>query len=185
MKLLSAAACILVVSPLFAILPAAGQDLPSAVGVVTAPPGRQTGRDFAESVMMDNMFEFEASKLALESAHSPAVRQFAAEMVDAHRSMAAQFKPVLDGTMTGLEVTPPPAFDPQHRDMFSALQAADGPAFDALYMAEQASENRHLLAVYRGYARHGMVKPLREFAREMVPVVRGHIASLQELDNGA
>jgi len=177
-KTLLAAVCVAALIP---AVPALAQTDPAEVGVTTAPPWSQTGRSFVQHMMMSDKFEIAASQLALEKSGDPAIRDFARDMIASHREMGADLKAVSDATMVGNTVTPPPAFDPQHRDMYAALTGSFGRSFDRIYIAQQFDAHREALAYMEGYARNGGVWQLQNFARHTVPVIRDHLAMLHAI----
>ena len=179
-KSLMAAVCIAALIPL---VPAVAQ--PSQVGISTGAPGAQTGRDFVQFMMMSDKFEIAASQLALERSRDPSVRDFAAEMIAAHRATSDDLKAVSDSTNVGRSVTPPPAFDPQHNDMYNILTASFGRRFDDNYLAQQRDAHRDSLAHLEGYIDNGRVAPLQRFARRTAPMVRDHLAMLNGLRGDA
>jgi putative membrane protein len=181
-KSLMAAMCIAALIPL---VPAVAQTDPAQVGVSVGAPGAQTGRDFVQFMMMSDKFEIAASQLALERSPDPAIRDFAAHMIAAHRASSDDLKAVSDSTNVGRSVTPPPVFDPQHNDMYHALTASFGRRFDDIYLAQQRDAHREALAHLEGYIDNGRVWQLVRFARRTAPVVRDHLAMLNNLRGDA
>lgn len=175
-KSLFAAVCIAALMPL---VPATAQ--PSQVGISTGAPGAQTGRDFVQFMMMSDKFEIASSQLALERSRDPAVRDFARDMIAAHRESATDLKAISDGTNVGRTVTPPPAFDPQHNDMYNILAASFGRRFDDIYLAQQRDAHEDALAHLEGYADNGRVWQLARFARRTIPVIKDHLAMLHTI----
>jgi putative membrane protein len=165
------------------LVPADAQ--PSQVGISTGAPGAQTGRDFVQFMMMGDKFEIAASQLALERARDPAVRDFAAHMIAAHRASSDDLKAVSDSTNVGRSVTPPPVFDPQHNDMYHELTASFGRRFDNIYLAQQRDTHRDALAHLEGYIDNGRVWQLQRFARRTAPMVRDHLAMLNNIRSDA
>ena len=180
-KSLMVAVCIAALIPL---VPAVAQTSPSQVGVSTGAPGAQTGKDFVQFMMMSDKFEIAASQLALERARDPAIRDFAADMIAAHRESSADLKAVSDGTNVGRTVTPPPVLDPQHNDMYHALTASFGRRFEDIYLAQQRDAHEDALAHLEGYIDNGRVWQLQRFARRTAPMVRDHLAMLNGIRGG-
>jgi putative membrane protein len=95
--------------------------------------------------LMGGDFATVTSQLALQKASHPAVKQFAALEVaeQAATAMAFGAKP----GMAGLK--------PDHAAMVEKLQAAEGTAFDAMYIDGQIKGHRELLKIHKSYARNG------------------------------
>ena len=183
-KSVLAAVCTLALVPLTG-LPASAQTDPAQVGVSTAPPWSQTGKDFVQHMMMGNKFELEASRLALSKSRDPAIRDFARDMIAAHTEMGEDLKAASDSTLVGQTVTPPPVLDPQHQEMYAALDGSFGRNFDRIFINEQFDVHHDALATLEGYARHGGVWQLQRFASHTIPVVRDHLAMLRNLRGDA
>jgi len=182
-KLLLAALCTLL--PPCAAIPAAAQSFPEQVGYVTSSPGNRTAKDFAQAVMMGDKFVIVTGKLALERSSNPAVRGFATNMIPAHRKIWADMKRITDRSFVNRRITPPPLFDPPHTKMHRALLTSYGTAFDRLYVSQQMQVHQELIATLEGYARDkNGYAPLREFARQTVPVIRDHQAMLNGIHMG-
>ena len=181
-KTLLAAVCVAALIP---AVPALAQTDPAEVGVTTAVPWSQTGRSFVQHMMMSDKFEIAASQLALEKSGDPAIRDFARHMISAHREISDDLKAVSDSVLIGLTVTPPPVFDPQHRDMYAALDSSFGRSFDRIFIAQQFDAHREALAFVDGYARNGGIWQLRSFARRTAPVIRDHLAMLHTIRGDA
>jgi putative membrane protein len=185
MKLkLTTAVCALAAS--LALMPAASTALAadaSGVGISTGAPGAQTGKDFVQFMMMSDKFEIAAGRIALERARSPAIRDFAADMIAAHSESSAELKVASDSTLTGRMVTPPPNFDPRHQNMYNELTSSFGRRFERIYLAQQLDAHQEALDYLEGYAANGRVPELQRFARHTIPVVRDHLAMLRNVDN--
>lgn len=182
MKLvLTTAVCALALMPV-ASMPAGAANA-SGVGISTGVPGAQTGKDFVQFMMMSDKFEIAAGKLALERARSPAVRDFAADMIAAHSESSADLKAASDSTLVGRTVTPPPNFDPQHQNMYDELTSSFGRRFERIYLDQQLAAHQEALDYLEGYAANGRIDQLARFARHTAPVVRDHLAMLHNINN--
>ncbi len=181
-KYLLAAVCAAALMP---AVPALAQTEPDMVGVSDSRPWNQTGTTFVQNMMMGDKFEIESSRLALDKSANPAVRDFARDIIAAHTATSEDLKAVADRTIVGGMVTPPPRLDPQHLEMYHALEASFGSDFDREFIAQQFSAHRQALAFTEGYARHGAVPELRAFARRTAPVIRDHLAMLHRLRGDA
>jgi putative membrane protein len=178
-KPLLAALCTLLLP--CAAFPAAAQSFPEQVGFVSSSPGNQTAKDFVQAVMMSDKFAIVTGKLALERSQNQAIRAFASDMIAAHRKIETDMKRITDRSFVNRRVTPPPVFDPDRTKLHRALLVSYGPAFDRLYVSQQIQIHQELLDYLEGYADKGGYRPLQDFARKMVPVVRGHQAMLSRI----
>lgn len=166
-------------------MPAAAQSFPEQVGIVTSSPENRTAKDFAQAVMMSDKFVIVTAKLALERSSDPAIRDFATDMIAAHRKIWRDMKRVTDRSFVNRRITPPPVFDPDHTKRHRALLVSYGAAFDRLYLSQQFDVHQELMATLEGYVHKGGYPPLQEFARQTVPVIREHQAMLSRIHVGA
>jgi putative membrane protein len=155
----------------------------SGVGISTGAPGAQTGRDFVQFMMMSDKFEIAAGRIALERARSPAVRDFARDMIAAHSESSADLKAASDRTLTGRMVTPPPNFDPQHQNMYNGLTSSFGRRFERIYIDQQIDAHQDALDHLEGYAANGRVPELQRFASHTAPIVADHLAMLRNINS--
>jgi putative membrane protein len=125
-----------------------------------------------------DLYEIESSRLALQRAPSPAVKQFAQMMIDHHTMTTQQVTQA--ATAAGL-TPPPPTLLPPHRELVDRLQPLNEAAFERMYLQQQRTAHRMALALHQNYASNGDTAQLRQVAATAVPVVQGHIDQLRSL----
>ena len=126
-----------------------------------------------------DMYEIESSRLALQRAQSPAVREFAQMMIDHHTMTTQQ---VTQAAQAAGLTPPPPSLLPPQRAMLDALTPVTGAAeCERLYVSQQRDAHRMALALHQNYANNGDRAQLRQAASSAVPVVQRHIDRLQSL----
>jgi putative membrane protein len=157
---------------------------PQQVGFVPSSPGHQTAKDFVQAMMMSDKFMIVTGNLALERSHDPAIRDFASDMIAAHRKIETDLKHVTDHSFVNRRVTPPPVFDPVHTKRHQALLFSYGPAFDRLYVSLQAEVLQESADTLDGYADKGGLPQLQDFSRQTLPVIRAHQAMLHGMQAG-
>lgn len=135
--------------------------------------------EFANQAAASDQFEIRSSQLAARQAGSAGVKSYASMLIAEHtkstnelRAAAAQAKPA---------VTPTPVLTPEQDANLTALAAAKGPAFDALYAQVQLPAHENALAALRGYAERGDQAALRAFAAKTAPVVEKHLEQARAL----
>jgi putative membrane protein len=89
---------------------------------------------FVEKAAMSDQFEIESSKLALQKATDPQIKQFAQQMIDEHSKSSDKLKATLQSA--GANMSPPagPALDAKHQALMDKLQKASGKEFERLYV---------------------------------------------------
>ncbi len=153
---------------------AAGQDMPMA-----APT---TALAFITEAAASDMFEIETGRLAQERATRAEVKQFARMMVEDHGRSSAELKKLAGGLTPA--VTPPTGLPAPLQTRLDALRAADGAAFDRLYLEQQAAAHDNALALHRAYAERGDNDALRSFADRTAGVVERHREQVRTLSAG-
>lgn len=153
----------------------------TAVDPAPAPvstPGTGATAGYAAAVAQADLYEIEASKLALERSNSPEIKQFAQMMIDGHSQTTTELKSAL--AAAGLAVTP--ALDPRHQTMLAALRDKTALAFDTAYLDQQSVIHGEALALHERYAGNGDNPVVKAFAAKTAPVVQAHLDTARKLD---
>ena len=122
-----------------------------------------------------DLFEIEASKLALGRARTARTREFAAMMIHAHTGTSAQ----LSFAGRRLNLLPTTVMQPRHRAMIGQLAASVD--FDVDYRRQQVAAHEDALRLHSGYAARGRSPTLRPIAANAVPILRRHLALLRRM----
>lgn len=154
-----------------------------AGGVQTSAPAELTAntREYVQMAAMVDLYEIEASKLALMRSRSEDVKNFAQEMVDAHTDASDELKARL--VRAGLIVELPTMLDADHQKKLDDLKAASAQTFDAHYAAQQKEAQDQALTLHRDYAMNGTVADLKAFAADIVPKIEMHVQMAAELQS--
>lgn len=156
---------------------AAGQDPAPAPAGSSQPVSVAT---FIEMARAGNAFEIETSRLALEKATAPALKSFARTMIDDHTRADRKLISVVRGIgqSPGTRVT----MEPRQRQQLEALSAATGAEFDRLYASAQLEAHQRAVRLFQAYADQGTNERLRQFARETLPILQGHLDQIEKLN---
>lgn len=150
----------------------------------TPTTGAQTtnvGTEFAMMAAMSDMFEIESSRIALQKAQSPQVKQFAQMMIDDHTRMSNDMKAAVQAA--GLTVTPPTQLSGDYQTWMSDLQQATGDDFGDKYLDHQQEAHERALALMENYAANGDTQQLKTLAAAAVPKIRAHLEMARRLDD--
>jgi putative membrane protein len=150
-----------------------------AVGQVSAEMTATT-KGFVTAAATSDMYEVTAGKIAVQRAQSPAVKEFAQKMVDAHTETTAKLKTILAGN--NINVTPPAHVDNRRQVMLDDLRGAKAQDFDHRYVAQQIAAHKEADILMRGYAKDGDSAPIRDFAFTTDKAVKMHLSMAQKLD---
>ncbi len=136
--------------------------------------------DFIQKAALSDMFEIEASKLALAKSKSTDIKAFAQMMIDAHTATSDAVKPIA----AGLKVNPPMALDASLQGKLDDLTKADAKSFDKTYLDQQTAAHNDALGLMKGYADNGQNPDLKAFAAATAPKVQEHLDHAKMLDKG-
>jgi putative membrane protein len=164
----------------FLLAGCAARDMEPPVGAAMAGAPTmlsEASRHYAMMTASANMLEVEKSRVALQRANSPVVRQFAQMMIDDHGRMLREAEPV----MRSLGIDPMQlGMAPQHRALLQRVQNAPAADFDRVYHEVQVNAHQESLMLQRGYAANGDNPQLRALAMQAVPVIERHLAHLSQ-----
>jgi putative membrane protein len=151
----------------------------SASGTATAATAPASAADYVRQAALSDMYEVQASRLALDRATSPSVKSFAQQMVTDHTATTNGLKATL--ASANLPATPPTALDARRVDMLGQLSRTSGGDFDRLYLQQQGAAHQEALLLHTAYAQGGDTPPLRTFAGQAAGRVQMHIDMLRQL----
>lgn len=135
---------------------------------------------FIEKARAGNAFEIESSRLALDKATQPALKNFARTMIDDHTRADQKLVSVVRsiGQAPGNKVE----MEPRQRRQIESLTAASGTEFDTLYASAQLEAHQMSVQLFQTYAETGTDERLRKFAAETLPVLQGHLEQIQKMN---
>src|ERR1700755_1066240 len=94
-----------------------------------------TTKGFINMAAVSDMYEVTAGKIALQRSSSPAVKEFAQKMVDAHTMTTEKLKGLI--AAHDITVTPPAHVDTLHEGLLDSLRGAKAGDFDHRYISQQ------------------------------------------------
>jgi putative membrane protein len=140
-----------------------------------------TTKGFVTATAISDMYEVTAGKIALERAQSPAVKEFAQKMVDAHTRTTEKLKGII--AANDITVAPPQHVDDLHQGLLDDLRAAKSGDFDHRYISQQIAAHKAADTLFRGYAKDGDLGALKRFASDTDPTIKEHLSMAQGLDS--
>lgn len=149
----------------------------AAAGSDMAPPAME----FVSMAGASDLYEIQSSQLLLQTSQNQDLRRFAQMMID-HHTMTT--RTVTEAARSAGMTPPPPRLDPMRAEMIRQLQAAQGPARDALYVQQQVEAHRLALQLHGAYADNGDRPELRTAAATAVPVVSRHYNDILRMSEG-
>jgi putative membrane protein len=138
-----------------------------------------TTQGFVTAAAISDMYEVTAGKLAIERSASPAVKEFAQKMVDAHTETTTKLKDII--ASNNIAVTPPAHVDNRRQGMLDNLRGASAAEFDNRYVTQQVAAHKEADILMRGYAKDGDNAKIRTFALATDAHVKMHLSMAQKL----
>ena len=135
--------------------------------------------NFLSMAASSDQLEIQASQLALQRSSNAGLRQIAQMLITDHTRMSQEMAAAAQGA--GL-TPPPPGLRPEHAGLLQQLQATPAASFDMAYRDAQIMAHQQALTLHQNYANGGDVPALRTVAGAAVPIVQGHLNSLQGMN---
>lgn len=172
-------AALLTAAALCVALPALGQSLGERTGVNAALGITPATQDFVSEAAQSNMFEIESSRLALERASNPAIKNFAQQMIADHSKTTQELKTLVANA--NMQATLPVTLDKAHTEMLDPLKTATGGEFNAAYRKAQVTAHESAVSLFKRYADGGDLPALKQFAAQTLPALQHHLEMAQSL----
>jgi putative membrane protein len=148
----------------------------SAQPAAAQPPSTQ---DFVNKVAVSDMFEIQASQLALEKQPDKDTKPFARRMVKDHEKTSKELKALIDSGK--VKATLPTALDSAHQKLLDDLKAKSGKDFDSSFDQAQVKGHQDAVALFEAYAKGGDNADLKKWAARTLPHLKQHLAMAEKL----
>ena len=135
-------------------------------------------KNFVEKIALSDMYEIEASKIALERSKVQPVKDYAQMMIDAHTATSGELAPLA----AAASVAPPTALDNDHVGKLDELRNASVEDFDDKYIDQQTDAHENALNTLKDFAMNGKDAGLQGFASKTAPAVDAHLQQVKALD---
>lgn len=132
---------------------------------------------FIQKAAASDQKEIMFSKLALERASSPQVKEFAQTMVTDHTKSTSLLQPIAAEHGVNLPENPQPASD----EKYQKLQKQSGVAFDKTYIEMMVEDHQDALHAFETEAGQASDPKLKEFISTVQPIVAHHLQMAKEL----
>lgn len=145
----------------------------------TNPTGVVPDSVFVRGAATSGANEIQAGRVAQQKATDPAVRAYAAQMVEDHTTANTQLKAIL--STKGVSVAEAP--DAEHVAALAKLSAMSGAAFDRAYMQQMVVDHQMTVALFDAETRNGTDRDIRSFAGTTLPILQHHLQMAQQWTN--
>ena len=141
----------------------------ASVALAQTPPGTSapSAQEFVNKVAISDMFEIQASQLALSKQADADTKPFAEKMVQDHQKTSSELKGVVEGSM--VKLTLPTSLDSEHQKMLNELNAKSGKDFDQTYDQIQVKAHREAVALFEAYSKSGEGFRAENLGRQNAP----------------
>jgi putative membrane protein len=141
-----------------------------------------TTKGFITAAAISDMYEVTAGEIAQQRAQSPAVKDFARQMVEAHKGTTSQLKSLI--ASHNIQLTPPVHVDNRRQGLLDDLRGAKAEDFDHRYISQQVAAHKEADILMRGYAKDGDNAAIRDFAANTDQTVKMHLSMAEKLNKG-
>lgn len=132
---------------------------------------------FVQSAAQSNIYEIGASRLAVESAQSQEVKDFAQKIIDDHTKSTAQLIQVTQD----LGIRPTADNTDAQQLMLNYLGTLEGAEFETAYLEQQVVAHEAAVGLFEIALATVQEQQLKAFAKQTLPVLEEHLQMAQEL----
>ncbi len=162
-----------------AVLALIGLAGPSEARIIKAKP--MAPSYFIQKAADSNRFEIESSKLALQKSNNAEIKKFAQRMIDDHTKIGDELK----GLLAKANLPEPGAkLDPKDQALLTKLEKEKEAVFDSNYVIAQRKGHVEAVRLVGAYARNGENPPLKQFASQILPILKEHLRLAEALPGG-
>ena len=136
-------------------------------------------QEFVNKVAISDMFEIQASQLALAKQADADTKPFAEKMVTDHHKTSSELKALVEGGKVKAKL--PIALDSEHQKLLDDLKAKSGKDFDQSYDQAQVKGHKEAVALFEAYANNGDDPELKSWAAKTLPHLKEHLSMAEKL----
>lgn len=138
-----------------------------------------TEQEFVTRAAANNLFEIESSELALNNAETDTVISFANKMIADHTQASTELMAIADDK----NLTVPTTLPQDKQQIINDLADQMGISFDKSYMDAQEAAHVEAVTLFELAAEDLEDQELRQFAEEMLPVLKMHLEMAEDIDD--
>jgi putative membrane protein len=133
--------------------------------------------DFLREAWLANLYQVEATALALNRSRSADMRALAEMLARDHAASQAQLR--LEAERMMADIQPPQGLDARRQTMIEHLRDAAVDRFDATFLDQQKAAHKEALTLFDGFANDPSNPSLLiAYAQAQLPILRQHQAQL-------
>jgi putative membrane protein len=128
-------------------------------------------QQFATNAASAGVAEVKLGQLAEQKAATQQVKDFGKRMVTDH----SEANDKLEATAKKQGVNIPTSMTPEDQATYDKLSKLYPTEFDKVYMADQVTDHKHVIAEFEREAKDGKDPAMRQFAENTLPTLREHL----------
>ena len=163
-------------------VPPSGMPEANPAATLTTPVNDTGAPGFITKAAISDMFEVQASKIALTRSTNKDVRGFARMMVRDHTKSTAALKAAI--AASGQAAALPDALPGDKKAMLDTLTTVAAADFDKNFMDAQVEGHQQTLDLMARYANDGDIPQIKAFAAKTGPVVQHHLDTAKQIRSG-
>jgi len=136
-----------------------------------------------QMVALNDIFEVELSKLALQKSNNSNVQAYASRLIKDHTASTERLAAILKAESINIGL--PTHIDPDHDKIIKSLQGLAGSEFDSGFARAQQQAHENILPVLTRYRDSGRDKSLQAFAADTVKIIERHLAESKKLERAS
>jgi putative membrane protein len=153
--------------------------LPSQMAVPASASGPDLDALFVSRAAQTDVMEITASRMALQRATRPEVRQYAQSMISDHTRTSAELQQIASQISMPVDARP----TEMDEKKMTALSAAQGEAFDKAYvMVVGVQAHTEAVTLFKQEASKGSNPALVSFATRTLPSLQHHLEMAAQLE---
>ena len=133
---------------------------------------------YVRDVIAGNRLEVQLGNIAERKTSSPAVKQFAQQMVKDHTAMEKQWN-----ALASRNGVPVPTLDAAGQQAMSRLESLSGSEFDRAYMTSMVQDHQQTVNVLRQLSQQARSPDVRQLATNGLPTVQQHLTLAQQVSS--
>jgi putative membrane protein len=164
----------------------AGQATPTPGSSMTAPqtatPSAAAGtltepeQTFMKKAAVSDLTEIETSRIAVQKASKPDIKQFAQQMIEDHTKLSNSMKQIASAKNVQL-----PTSDPSINAMTSKLNGLSGTKFDQEYLKGQVAGHRDASKLFHNEGAAAKDPQLKQAVAQATPIIDQHLQHVEQL----
>lgn len=136
------------------------------------PPAR-TAAGFVSRVALNDLYEVESGRIAVQRSSNNDVKRFAETMVGDHTRTSNEVRAVV--AQQGVQASLPTTVEERRRNLINYLNSATAEDFDDRYIDQQIQAHEEMSAMLRDYAASGDNEALRQWANRTAAAIENHL----------